>query len=136
MSPAMPEQTIPQETEKQMLHDRLAEIEEKIETLRQLVFTSALQRAPETSLVQALIQEIHDDRLFIESLCIHRCDRFDPDISIQHDLLHNDSTASLYEHLAVAADLGVERDRIIALHQQQRIICKRLKELGIDVSRN
>jgi hypothetical protein len=119
---------------KQALLWALDEVERKIIELHDYLYAAAQEHAEET--VRSLVAAIREDLRYIESICIHRCDRWDPQLSINHDRVNNDYTLKLHEQLAAAADFGVNPLRIIALHRRQRLICLKLKELGIDVSQN
>lgn len=119
---------------KRSLFYALDDIETKIIELHDALCAAAMHHSEVT--VRSLIAAIQEDRKFIESLCIHRCDRQDPQISIDHDRTNNDHTLTLHEQLAAAADLGVDPRRVIFLHRMQRLICRKLKKLGIDVSQN
>ncbi|MDD5103312.1 MAG: hypothetical protein PHX93_02845 [Candidatus Peribacteraceae bacterium] len=119
---------------KQVLSDALDEIEEKIRALHDYLFVAAQEHTEET--VRSLVAAIREDLRFIELFCIHRCDHWDPQSSIDHDRVNNDYTLDLHAQLAAAADFGIDPRRVIALHRTQRLICEKLKELGINVSQN
>ena len=85
--------------------------------------------------VQGLMIEIQQDAKSILQLCVSGVDPFDPQISIDHDHVNNDRTLGLYERLAYASEFGCRR-RVLFIHQLQREICARLKELGINTSMN
>ena len=89
----------------------------------------------EDPFLQALINLIREDEKVLISLCISHVDRGDPELDILHDRTNNDTTLSLHEKLAVAAKFNCVK-RVMYLHHLQKKICERLKELGINVSRN
>ncbi len=132
-SRALEKRTSSQQPEKVklMLLDTLSRIEDAIIRLHDLIFSKA-QKCSFLS-IQALITSIREDERDLMEMCVHRCDRENPDISLNHDRVNNDVTLSLYEQLSIATQFGV-RYRLILLHQLQRQICKRLQILGIDVS--
>ncbi|MDD5751293.1 MAG: hypothetical protein PHS73_02110 [Candidatus Peribacteraceae bacterium] len=85
--------------------------------------------------IRTQIRLIREDERQLIQICVARVDPWDPDLEIGHDLTNNDFTLSLREKLALASAFNCTK-RIRFLHRMQRIICERLKELGIDVSRN
>ncbi|MDD4627817.1 MAG: hypothetical protein PHE68_00285 [Candidatus Peribacteraceae bacterium] len=119
--------------EKNELTDALDDIERRIFILWRRLDHYVEQRTEES--IRQLIDQIRADEKEIISLCISRVDHEDPESDILHDLTNNDFTLNLREELAIAAQFGCVK-RVIFLHRLQKAVCRRLKELGINVSRN
>lgn len=86
--------------------------------------------------IQAIVDEMRDDEQLITSLCIHRCDREDPQVSINHDLINNDYSLNLQQKLAAAQYFGISPRRVVLLCRLQREICRQLGLRGIETSQN
>lgn len=120
--------------QKRTLLDLLDRVEQRLRQLRARLLSVA--SVSSDTCVQQLIALMREDEHSIMEYCIHRCDREDPILSVEHDLTNNEHSLSLQEHLAAAKRFGVSPRRVLFLHRLQREICQALKERGIDVSQN
>jgi len=122
------------EEQKRKLSDLIDRVEQKLIQLRNRLLAVA-STVPDAD-VQDLVRQMRDDEQLIISLCIHRCDHEDPQLSIEHDLTNNDYSLNLQESLAAARHFGISSQRVFFLHRLQREICRELNRRGIETSQN